>query len=323
MRPAARLHALGELLARLAFEARATVPDPTPVVGALRVLGDANGNARVTRALSDEGGVPLDAGKTTFETIAIDDAIYARIPTRGARISLLRTLAARTSLITLRVPIVYEGGRLGRLVVDVPRAVARELWAPHADREGAAAPGDRFAGGYRHLYFDEAELIDEVSAAGLVVQERRGFTFLLARGRDEDDASVRSSARASERTTGDDTRRFLGEIAAVLAVVRTAERARLAASPREAVAAMRARGQAMPTRDLRGRAHLRSAIGWVDALFPSGPNCYRRTLVELALDRGAAGETIVFGLDVGRTGHVAFKDREPFAFDVVFEVDSA
>jgi hypothetical protein len=49
-------------------------------------------------------------------------------------------------------------------------------------------------------------------------------------------------------------------------------------------------------------------------------NCYRRTLVELALDAGAAHETLVFGLDVGKTGHVAFKDREDVAFDVTFEV---
>jgi hypothetical protein len=42
--------------------------------------------------------------------------------------------------------------------------------------------------------------------------------------------------------------------------------------------------------------------------------------MELALDRGAAEETLVFGLDVGTTGHVAFKDTEERHFDVLFEI---
>jgi hypothetical protein len=52
----------------------------------------------------------------------------------------------------------------------------------------------------------------------------------------------------------------------------------------------------------------------------SGPNCFRRTLLELSLDAGAARERIVFGLDVGRTGHVTFKGREDRSFDVVYEL---
>ena len=71
------------------------------------------------------------------------------------------------------------------------------------------------------------------------------------------------------------------------------------------------------------RARLRRAIGWVDAAYPGkGANCFRRVLVEVGLDAGAAEETLVFGLDVGRTGHVAFKDTEDRTFDVAFEVPS-
>jgi hypothetical protein len=83
---------------------------------------------------------------------------------------------------------------------------------------------------------------------------------------------------------------------------------------------MRARGATATARGPIGRARLRRAIGWVDALAPGGANCYRRALLEIALDAGAARETVVFGLDVGRTGHIAFEDREERTFDVSFAV---
>jgi hypothetical protein len=37
-------------------------------------------------------------------------------------------------------------------------------------------------------------------------------------------------------------------------------------------------------------------IRFVDSLFPSGPNCYRRALVEIAMDAGAAAEPLHMGL---------------------------
>src|SRR5258706_507164 len=83
-------------------------------------------------------------------------------------------------------------------------------------------------------------------------------------------------------------------------------RARMEDSPEKAVSAMRAIGRNAAARDEIGRARLKRAIGWIDAVMPRGGNCFRRTLIELALDAGAAEETLAFGLDVGRTGHVAF-----------------
>jgi len=61
-------------------------------------------------------------------------------------------------------------------------------------------------------------------------------------------------------------------------------------------------------------------VGWTDALLPGSPSCYRRVLLEVALDGGAARETVVFGLDVGSTGHVAFENREERLFDVSFTI---
>jgi len=55
------------------------------------------------------------------------------------------------------------------------------------------------------------------------------------------------------------------------------------------------------------RERLRRTIRFVDRLFPSGPNCYRRTLTEIALDAGAAAEPVHMGLQANggpRSGHI-------------------
>jgi hypothetical protein len=59
-------------------------------------------------------------------------------------------------------------------------------------------------------------------------------------------------------------------------------------------------------RDARARARLQWLIRAVDRLFPSGPNCYRRALVEIGIDAGAAAERLHMGLSAfgGRdSGH--------------------
>jgi hypothetical protein len=61
----------------------------------------------------------------------------------------------------------------------------------------------------------------------------------------------------------------------------------------------------------------------VDVAAPGGPSCFRRVLLETALDAGAARETLIFGLDVGSTGHVAFAGREERSFDVSFEIPAS
>lgn len=51
---------------------------------------------------------------------------------------------------------------------------------------------------------------------------------------------------------------------------------------------LRRLGRMHPSRSLAERARLRRAIAWLDARCPGGPNCYRRALLEIALDRDAA-----------------------------------
>jgi Transglutaminase-like superfamily len=59
-------------------------------------------------------------------------------------------------------------------------------------------------------------------------------------------------------------------------------------------------------RSPEGRLKLRRAIAAVDARFPDGGNCLRRSLLEIALDAGAAAETLYAGFQArgGRnSGH--------------------
>ncbi len=103
----------------------------------------------------------------------------------------------------------------------------------------------------------------------------------------------------------------------MLRIVAAVEHARRHGSPQAVV--RDARNRAGKTRGPIGRARLRRAIGWVDAAMKE--NCYRRVLLELSLDAGAAKERIVFSLDVGKTGHVAFEGREDASFDVAFTME--
>jgi hypothetical protein len=89
----------------------------------------------------------------------------------------------------------------------------------------------------------------------------------------------------------------LREMGQVLRMLPRVESARRRLGPRAAVAAMRRQGQDAAERDERGRRCLRRAIRWVD-LCLAGGNCYRRSLLEIALDRSAASAPLVLGFNV-------------------------
>jgi hypothetical protein len=100
------------------------------------------------------------------------------------------------------------------------------------------------------------------------------------------------------------------------------ERARRALGPRAAVQAMRALGDARWRRSPAERARLQRAIRIVDRLaFRGGANCYRRALLEMALDAGAAGEALMMGFKSGGgvgSGHAWLAShRDGGAFDLV------
>jgi hypothetical protein len=126
-----------------------------------------------------------------------------------------------------------------------------------------------------------------------------------------------------ERASRENAEPFALELARVLRQVRAIDDRRAKQTPQRMLDDLRARAATSKERGPIGRARLRRAIGWVDAALPSGASCYRRVLLELALDAGAARETVVFGLDVGSTGHVAFEDREERTFDVAFAIPAS
>jgi hypothetical protein len=270
------------------------------------VLRDARGVRAGMRTLGDA----LELNMRVPE-VFLARGLYASIPGARAR-TLLLTMAASlaTTRVVLSVRVDASSGRAARLVVDTPRAIADAIARRLGRPSPLPAPGDRFeAGRYAHLFPDEEPILREIASAGLEVAARESGELVLRRVPEDATAPVPPPRSA-----------FVRDAARALRLVPEAERARHATSPERAVAAMRARGRMCHTRGALARARLRRAIGWVDALHPRGPNCYRRTLLELALDAGAAHETLVFGLDVGRTGHVAFKGREELGFDALFEI---
>jgi hypothetical protein len=73
------------------------------------------------------------------------------------------------------------------------------------------------------------------------------------------------------------------------------ERLRLNAGPKESVLAARRLGERSRCRSEQERRVLHGVISRVDRLWPGGPNCYRRVLFEIAMDRGAARESVQLG----------------------------
>jgi hypothetical protein len=63
------------------------------------------------------------------------------------------------------------------------------------------------------------------------------------------------------------------------------------------------------------RSRLRRLIGAIDRRLPDGGNCFRRALIEIALDPESAREPLRFGLRKGggaKSGHAWLRDeREP------------
>jgi Transglutaminase-like superfamily len=88
----------------------------------------------------------------------------------------------------------------------------------------------------------------------------------------------------------------LFEVARVLVALPRIELARATEGPAPLVKRLRAEGARQPRRDPGARIWLRRAIVSVDARLPGGGNCYRRALLEIALDSHAAEQPFFMGL---------------------------
>jgi hypothetical protein len=88
---------------------------------------------------------------------------------------------------------------------------------------------------------------------------------------------------------------LLPELGRILWVLPGVEVGRRCVGPKPLLAMLRRRGVRSRERDPRARARLQQVIDWVDRRFPDGGNCYRRALLEVALDRTAAREPFQMG----------------------------
>jgi hypothetical protein len=108
-------------------------------------------------------------------------------------------------------------------------------------------------------------------------------------------------------------------------VLREVEAARWVEGPSTLVARLRERGLRAEERSPAARRRLVRVIAHLDRWIMREPNCYRRALTRIALDRVSAGEPFVFGLDLrpsGPHGHawVAGADDAGESFDVEFRL---
>ena len=81
-----------------------------------------------------------------------------------------------------------------------------------------------------------------------------------------------------------------------LCAIPRVELARRIEGPGPLVERLRAEGKGRGSRSEARRAQLRRTIAALDALLPGGGNCYRRALVEIALDPDSAAEPLFMGL---------------------------
>jgi hypothetical protein len=117
---------------------------------------------------------------------------------------------------------------------------------------------------------------------------------------------------------------LVAEIARVLRVFAAVEHDRTRLGTSHAVAAARRRGARAIERTAGDRECLRRAIGIVDRRVEGG-NCYRRALLEMSLDRGAAREVLYLDLQASGerdSGHARLESwpHDGRQFDATFEL---
>lgn len=225
--------------------------------------------------------------------------VYEGTTGRAARVALLRRCRAALApegRVVVDVRATEDGALPGHLVVDGARRVLGRLGVR------AAEDGDRSDG--LHRFFRTEDVTGEAFDAGLALERRSWDRFVLRPG-----ASAALPAPSAAP-----------ELVAVLRVLPRVERLLGARSPEASIAGARAIGRTASARPRDARRSLRWAVAWVDAFAPGHSGCFRRTLLEVAADGGAAREPVLLGLDVGRTGHAWLESAaaEQRPYDVTF-----
>jgi hypothetical protein len=116
---------------------------------------------------------------------------------------------------------------------------------------------------------------------------------------------------------------FADEMMEVAILLREVEEARLREGPEALLKRLRPLGAKRAPRTLSQRQRLSRNVTRIDRLLHGESNCYRRSLVQVALDRDAASQPFVLGLDVpasGVKGHAWLEGNERAGFDVEFRL---
>jgi hypothetical protein len=98
----------------------------------------------------------------------------------------------------------------------------------------------------------------------------------------------------------------LVDLARVLLALPGVEFARKVQGPAPLVGRLRVKGARRVARTKAQRRRLQATIAAVDGRLSGGGNCYRRALLEIALDRDAAAEPLFMGLTAAggpKSGH--------------------
>jgi hypothetical protein len=119
--------------------------------------------------------------------------------------------------------------------------------------------------------------------------------------------------------------RLASDVVEAAVLLREVEDARFLEGTGPLVERLRARGKLEAPRSPFARRWLFRVVRRLDAFLLPEPNCYRRSLVHLALDPTSAAEPLVLGLDVRggeALGHAWVAGTESVAkpFDVEFRV---
>jgi hypothetical protein len=91
--------------------------------------------------------------------------------------------------------------------------------------------------------------------------------------------------------------RIFRDLLEAVIVSRRVDRDRRLSGPLGLLPRLRTRGAQRLARSAADRARLQHIVRLVDRCFPSGPNCYRRALTEIAMDAGAATERLHMGIN--------------------------
>jgi hypothetical protein len=117
----------------------------------------------------------------------------------------------------------------------------------------------------------------------------------------------------------------IADVFRIVALLPVVELWRRRVGPNRCVAHFRGRGRQCSARSSSARSRLRRLIGAIDGRLPDGGNCYRRALIEMALDPAFAAEPLHFGLikqGGPKSGHAWLADAPPVSrsYDAEFTI---